>query len=237
MQNTSHTFSPFDPLALTAVEHISSWQTELSGFPVHALDESGLTAALMLARVLISNKQAAEALVLLNRVRANAAQTGNLTAAIEALVLTTVAQPDNNTALSTLEEALHLGQRGGFTRVFLDEGRPLELLIAKWLARSTAHPLRAYALYLNDLFAGESSPEASIGTSPVPAQSLLEPLTPRELEVLSLIAEGLTNAEIARLLVLSPGTVKAHTAAIYRKLDVAHRTEAVARARKLGLLP
>jgi LuxR family transcriptional regulator, maltose regulon positive regulatory protein len=237
MQNASQGFSPFDPLVTAAGEHISSWQTEFSGSPFHTLDESGMAAALMLARVLISNKQADEALLLLNRVRANAAQTGSLAADIEALVLTAVAQPANNTALFTLEEALKLGQRGGFTRVFLDEGRSIELLITQWLARSTAHPLRAYALYLNELFAGESNPEASIGTSPVPAQSLFEPLTQRELEVLGLIAEGLTNVEIARQLVVSPGTVKAHTAAIYRKLDVAHRTEAVARARKLGILP
>jgi hypothetical protein len=54
-----------------------------------------MAAALMLSRVLISNKQAAEALLLLNQVRENAAQTGNLTADIEALVLTAVAQPAN----------------------------------------------------------------------------------------------------------------------------------------------
>jgi LuxR family maltose regulon positive regulatory protein len=67
--------------------------------------------------------------------------------------------------------------------------------------------------------------------------TLPEPLSPRELEVLQLIALGRTNLEIARQLIVSPGTVKAHTASIYRKLDVANRTEAVARARQLGILP
>ena len=62
-------------------------------------------------------------------------------------------------------------------------------------------------------------------------------MSQRELEVLQLIALGRTNPEIARQLVVAPGTVKAHTASIYRKLDVANRTEAVARARQLGLLP
>ena len=65
---------------------------------------------------------------------------------------------------------------------------------------------------------------------------LIEPLSGRELEVLQLIALGKTNQEIARQLIVSPGTVKAHTASIYRKLDVANRTEAVARARQLGIL-
>ena len=55
--------------------------------------------------------------------------------------------------------------------------------------------------------------------------------------MLQLIALGKTNHEIARQLVVSPGTVKAHTASIYGKLDVANRTEAVARARQLGILP
>jgi LuxR family maltose regulon positive regulatory protein len=64
----------------------------------------------------------------------------------------------------------------------------------------------------------------------------IEPLSPRELEVLQLMALGRTNQEIARLLIVAPGTVKAHTASIYRKLDAANRTEAVARARQLGIL-
>ena len=68
-------------------------------------------------------------------------------------------------------------------------------------------------------------------------QALVEPLSQRELEVLHVMALGRTNQEIARQLIVSPGTVKAHTASIYRKLDVANRTEAVARARQLGLLP
>ena len=66
--------------------------------------------------------------------------------------------------------------------------------------------------------------------------SLVESLSQREMEVLNLIAVGRTNQEIARQLIVSPGTVKAHTANIYRKLDVANRTEAVARARQLGIL-
>jgi LuxR family maltose regulon positive regulatory protein len=71
-----------------------------------------------------------------------------------------------------------------------------------------------------------------------PAQNtLVEPLSQRELEVLHLIATGRTNQEIARQLIVAPGTIKAHAASIFRKLDVANRTEAVARARQLGLLP
>lgn len=229
--------TPPDPLDSSAVDYISSWQLELVDSSSHSLDESRIAAALMLSRVLIFNNHSGEALLLLNQVKEKGAQTGYLFAVIEALVLTTIAQPATHTALSSIEEALHLGQQGGFTRVFLDEGRPLQLIIAQWLSRSTSHPSRAFALYLNGLFADEVCAAEFVGSEPVQAQSLAESLTQRELEVLALIAQGLTNIQIASKLIVSPGTVKAHTAAIYRKIDVAHRTEAVARARKLGILP
>ena len=71
---------------------------------------------------------------------------------------------------------------------------------------------------------------------PSPAQPLIEPLSPREVEVLRLIAQGLSNQEISERLVLALSTVKGHNLKIFGKLQVQRRTEAVARARKLGLL-
>jgi ATP/maltotriose-dependent transcriptional regulator MalT len=67
-------------------------------------------------------------------------------------------------------------------------------------------------------------------------QSLVEPLSPRELEVLQLIAQGLSNREISERLYLALSTVKGHNRNIYDKLQVGRRTEAIARARELGLL-
>jgi LuxR family maltose regulon positive regulatory protein len=66
---------------------------------------------------------------------------------------------------------------------------------------------------------------------------LIEPLSKRELEVLRLVAEGLSNREIAERLVISLSTVKGHTSNIYSKLAVKGRTQAVAKARVLGILP
>jgi len=66
---------------------------------------------------------------------------------------------------------------------------------------------------------------------------LPEPLTPREQEILELLAAGLTNREIAERLVISAETVKKHTSGIYSKLDVSNRTEAATRAREMDLLP
>jgi LuxR family maltose regulon positive regulatory protein len=74
-------------------------------------------------------------------------------------------------------------------------------------------------------------------TSPAPKKSILpEPLTEREIEVLELMAAGLTNPEIAEKLVVSAGTVKKHASHIYKKLGAHSRTEAAARARELNLL-
>ena len=70
----------------------------------------------------------------------------------------------------------------------------------------------------------------------VHAQPLVEPLSPRELEVLRLIAEGLSNQEIGARLFLALDTVKGHNRRIFEKLEVQRRTEAIARARELGLL-
>ncbi len=75
------------------------------------------------------------------------------------------------------------------------------------------------------------------GTAPSLVQPFVEPLTQRERTVLALMADGLTNDEIARRLIVATGTVKAHTAAIYRKLDAGNRTEAVTIARRHHLLP
>ncbi len=68
------------------------------------------------------------------------------------------------------------------------------------------------------------------------AQPLFEPLSERELEVLRLVADGLSNREIADKLIIGVGTVKTHVHHIYSKLDVSGRTQAVARAREIELI-
>ena len=136
-----------------------------------------------------------------------------------------------------LTKSLTLAEPSGYARVFLDEGQPMQLLLAQWLAHASAGPLRDYAIRLLSQFDAEPHTITATQEKASPTGGLVEPLSQRELEVLHLIAVGRTNQEIARQLIVSRGTVKAHTASIYRKLDVANRTEAVARARQLGILP
>jgi LuxR family maltose regulon positive regulatory protein len=134
-------------------------------------------------------------------------------------------------ALGLIESCLGLAEPEGYLRIFLDVGEPARELLSAYL-RSAAPGHRIYAQKILDAFSLTSL--AGIPASQ-PAK-LIEALTERELEVLQLIALGQTNQEVAGQLIVSPGTVKAHTASIYRKLDVANRTEAVARARQFGIL-
>ena len=144
---------------------------------------------------------------------------------------------DSEQAILALTECLTLAQPEGYVRVFLDEGQPMQMLLAQWLAHASPGSLRDYAIRLLSQFHAEPHVVTAAQEKVSPTGDLIEPLSQRELEVLHLIAVGRTNKEIAQQLVVAPGTVKAHTASIYRKLDVANRTEAVARARQLGILP
>ncbi|MCL4562082.1 MAG: LuxR C-terminal-related transcriptional regulator [Chloroflexi bacterium] len=140
-------------------------------------------------------------------------------------------------AFALIDSCLALAEPEGYVRVFLDEGEPMQLLLAQWLAHACQSPLRDFAAHVLSQFEAEPHLETKVQERTSPVRGMVEPLSQRELEVLHLIALGRTNQEIARQLIVSPGTVKAHTASIYRKLDVANRTEAVARARKLSILP
>jgi LuxR family maltose regulon positive regulatory protein len=123
---------------------------------------------------------------------------------------------------------LVLAEPEGYVRRFVGEGEAMRTLLRHAAAGGTA---TVYARRLLSSFETPASPPARAA-----ATALAEPLTPRELEVLRLIAAGLRNEEIAGQLFVGLSTVKRHIANAYGKLDVTHRTEAVARANELGLL-
>lgn len=197
------------------------------------------------ARVFLARNEPDDAVRLLSGLEESARSAGRMGRVVEILLLRALAlqeQGDSEHAVQALTEGLALAEPGGYVRAFLDEGPPMQLLLARWLARAAPGPLRDYALRLLSRFEAEP-PAAREQPCPSGSQAGLagdepvEPLSQRELEVLHLLALGRTNLEIARQLVVAPGTVKAHTSSIYRKLQVANRTEAAARARRLGLLP
>lgn len=190
------------------------------------------------ARILIAQNKSDEAIALLSdleEIARSAKRMGRLLQILLLKALSLQQRGEWGGAILTLTECLELAEREGYVRLFLDEGQPMQLLLAQWLVRCSDNSLRAYANNLLSQF------DAELHTSGVQKKdsrmgNLVEPLSQRELEVLHWIALGKTNQQVAEELILSPGTVKAHTASIYRKLDVANRTEAVARARRLGIL-
>jgi LuxR family maltose regulon positive regulatory protein len=133
-------------------------------------------------------------------------------------------------ALAALEQAVSLAEPGGYVRIFVDEGPLLARLIYEAVARGISPQ------YTGRLLAAFPALE-SAPTSHQLFEEMVEPLSERELEVLRLVAEGLSNREIAQQLFISLRTVKWHTSNIYGKLGVKNRTQAVAKAGALGILP
>jgi LuxR family maltose regulon positive regulatory protein len=142
------------------------------------------------------------------------------------------AQGKKDQAVSLLLDALALAEPGGFIRLFVDEGRPIAQLLSEAAASGK---MPDYIATLRAAFEGERQKHKEQSYL-LPAQALIEPLSQRELEVLRLIAQGLSNQEISERLVLALDTVKGHNQRIFGKLQVQRRTEAAARARELGLL-
>ncbi len=140
---------------------------------------------------------------------------------------------EKSKAVQLLGDALALAEPGGFIRLFVDEGPPMAHLLSEAAALGM---MPDYTWKLLAACAAEEQKRENTSSLPPPAQPLIEPLSPRELEVLHLMAAGLSNQEMCERLFLALSTVKGHNRTIFDKLQVQRRTEAVARARELGLL-
>jgi LuxR family maltose regulon positive regulatory protein len=155
---------------------------------------------------------------------------------IEILVLQALAdeaQGDIPRALGALERALILAEPESYIQVFVDEGPSMGHLLYEALTRGIAPN---YIQRLLTAFPATELKHAASSPTQASQSELIEPLSERELEVLQLLAEGLTNQEIGAQLYLSPNTVKVHAHNIYGKLGVNNRAQAGARARALGIL-
>ena len=220
-------------------------------------DEGGLQAGdelryprepeyLVLARVLLAQQRSAGALALLDRLRAAAAAQGRVGSLIEigALrALALAARGQDADAVDALAEALTLARPQGYVRVFADEGAPMAALLARLIAAQRAGsgfsgfqaaagvPL-GYLARLRSAFGAEPAAPHTAAVA-----GLIDPLTSRELEVLQMLAAGKSNQAIAGELVVTLDTVKKHVSHLLGKLGAANRTEAVTRARELGLTP
>jgi LuxR family maltose regulon positive regulatory protein len=140
------------------------------------------------------------------------------------LALAWQADRDPAKAVAALSRALSLARRGRYIRRFIREGRPLLLLLKSMDGKSG--PLDPY---IGRLLHHGPAAEAAV-------RPLIEPLSNREMEVLQLLALGDSNAEISAKLVIALNTTKKHVTHILKKLEVTSRSEAVVRARDLGLV-
>jgi LuxR family maltose regulon positive regulatory protein len=222
------------------------------------LEYSREIAYLALVRVYLAQQQYTLALQWLTALLSSAEQVSRVGSVIAILALQVAAlQASGATqeALRVLLRLLTLTEPEGYLRVFLDAGGPMQqalqaLLTTKHMQydispvppalASHAHTvLAAFACEQRQIVQQETIPPVSTALprpSSLAAQQLLEPLTQREQEVLHLLADGTSNQEIARQLVISLATAKKHVASILSKLGAENRTQAIARARSLSLL-
>ena len=169
--------------------------------------------------------------------------THNIPQMLEILLLQTMAcqkQDQTKEALAVLERAVTLARPGGYIRPFVNQGKPMADLLTRLLQYGKAVD------YIERILAAFDAYE-SVGERDKPSpkseqqprtrnQTLDEPLTNRELEILSFLEQGLQNKEIADRIFISPETVKKHTSNIYRKLDSHNRQQSVVKAYQLGIL-
>jgi LuxR family maltose regulon positive regulatory protein len=199
--------------------------------------------ALLLARTLLLLDRPMEALPLLKAHQEMLARHGRSWSRrmIEVQTLSALAHQavgNLDEALTSLEAALVIAESGGFVRILIDEGEPMLQLLRQAATRGIAPE------YTSKLVAAFEQPDrAALASAPTDSpqqlpslQPLVEPLSERELEVLRLLAIGLSNPEIAQRLFIATSTVRSHLKNIYGKLNVHRRWDAVHRAEELGLL-
>ncbi|MED4954770.1 LuxR C-terminal-related transcriptional regulator [Paenibacillus macerans] len=137
-------------------------------------------------------------------------------------------------ALESLNDALTLAEKEGFVRLFVDEGKPMLDLLTEAATRRLQPDYTGFLL--SNMHHEQKLNDFAVHSPPIRFEPLIDALSERELEVLQLIAQGLSNQEIGDRLFLALSTVKGYNRNIFDKLQVKRRTEAIARARELGLI-
>lgn len=192
---------------------------------------------LTFARVLLALDKPDQAMQVLARLSQAAEREERMGGIIEIRALEALAWQAHGTAdraLDALTQTILLAMPEGYMRLFVDEGAPMHALLARLRERQPKDS--ALRRYLDILLAAFEQVPAAVVPPSLPGQLAIEPLSEREREVLRLLAQGRSNAEIARQLVVAVSTVKTHIHHLFAKLQAADRLQAVTRAREFGLL-
>lgn len=247
LQEIAHT----DALAPLVTAQVSAWQIRIwlaegkLDIAAQWLNENNLNVDgelpyvheadyVAVARVLLALGRLDSASDLLTRLQEVAEVGGRNLRVIELLILRALAAQANEDlpqALALIEQALILGESRGLIQVFVDEGSDLARLLYTAIKQDI---LPTYAQRIIAAFPIETPLPTTVQA--LSEDEWIEPLTDRELEILQLVAEGLSNQEAGNRLYLSANTVKAHLRNIYGKFGVNNRTQAVAKGRSLGII-
>ncbi len=188
------------------------------------------------ARVYLAQGDPSTAVAVLEPLRKKVEAKGWVDEQLKIMILQAIALHalgEKDRAVRLLGDALTMAEPGGFIRMFVDEGQPMAHLLRETLDRGIAPN---YVRRLLTAFSMVGKQQAVSAQTRAPHSDSVEPLSQREAEILQLIAQGLSNGEISKRLFLALNTIKGHNQKIYSKLQVQSRTEAIARARELGLL-
>ena len=169
----------------------------------------------------------------------SAQQTGRTRREIRLLILKAMAlagDHDRAEAHGTLTQALELGLAGGFARSFIDEGECLARLLSAAVKSEAPHWSDALLHYARDLLRHMKGAADKSSEAEAESLELVDPLTEREEEIVTLVAGGASNKAAARQLFVSENTIKFHLKNIYSKLGVTSRLQAVQAARSLHLI-
>ena len=219
------------------LETARRWAEESGCDVVDSIERKDELEMITYARVLDALGRTSERDWLLSQLHARAERLGRVTSRIEIELLQALAMHADGRieeAVERISPALAIAESAGIIRLFLDEGArigPLLARVERSLDVESRAPSIAFVARLRRSLAQERPTSQHEETA-----NLIEPLTPRERDVLRLIAEGRSNQAIADELFLSLGSVKTHSSHLYGKLGVHKRTQAVARARELGVM-
>jgi LuxR family maltose regulon positive regulatory protein len=229
-------------LACGELDRATHWLEQLDLRERHGTAFAREREEVACGRVLLAQNQPALALQRLSPVLQRAIQGQRWGHVIEMQLLQALAYQmgqQEKQALDALSEAVRLAEPEGSIRSFVDEGAPMEALLYRLQQEQGKDGPTPYLDTVLAAFPQQSKPQEhqpKRAGKDTKTQSLLEPLSKRELEVLQLLARGASNLEIAHELVIVVDTVKRHISHIFAKLDVQNRVQAARRARELSLL-